>query len=189
MSRIHHVLTATAMATVLTTTLAGWTSGGTAAAAEIGTMGQGDKCTYKAQGTPMFKSHKGKGDKKYNYGETNKYGRLLILSTGTATSPDDSAARLSGKTRKGDSAWVDVSYDKGKNWKTCGSVTVGKKGQQVYSKWYAHYRKGEITGRLIRACARTTMGATDNGKRVTWCSAVGDVRTTGTNRYWWTDKD
>jgi hypothetical protein len=183
MSRIHRVLTATAMATVLTTTLAAWTSGGTEAAAETGTLGQGGSCTYKAQGAPTFKSHKGKGDKKYNYGETKRDGRLLILSTGTATSADNSAARLSGKVRKGDRVWVDISHDKGKNWKGCGGVTTDKADKQFYSKWYAHYRKGEITNRVIRACARTTT----NDKRTTWCATVGDVKTSG--RYWWTDKD
>ncbi|UUU19430.1 hypothetical protein [Streptomyces sp. DSM 40750] len=84
--------------------------------------------------------------------------------------------------------WVDISPDGGKNWKGCGGVTTDKKDKKFYSKWYAHWRS-EFPNRVIRACARTTMGATDNGKRVTWCAVVGDVKTKGTNRYWWTDKD
>lgn len=180
MSRVRRVLTATAMATTLTATLAG----GTAAAAGISTMGQGDKCTYNEQSMPPKLSHKGAGDKKYNNGVTENHGRVLILSTGKW--PDYSAARLSGKVRKGDRVWVDISYDKGKNWQGCGGVSTDKKDKQFYSKWYRH-SGGGVKGRVMRACARTTMGATDNGKRVTWCANVGDVKTPNTNRFWWSD--
>ncbi|GHE39421.1 hypothetical protein [Streptomyces capitiformicae] len=179
MSRVRRVLTATAMATALTATVAG----GTAAAAEIGTMGQGDKCTYKEQSMPLKVSHKGAGDKKYNNGVTEKYGRVLILSTGKW--PDYSAARLSGKVRKADRVWVDISYDKGKNWQGCGGVSTDKKDKKFYSKWYRHSGDG-VKGRVMRACARTTMGATDNGKRVTWCATVGDVKSKAGAR-WWSD--
>ncbi|MFJ5228181.1 hypothetical protein [Streptomyces sp. NPDC088400] len=191
MSRVQRVLMATAMATVLATTSAAWMPGGAEAAtgAETDTMAQGGSCTYNKLDKPAMRSHKGKGDTKYNNGETKRYGRVLILSVGTALSPDNSAALLSGKVRKGDRAWVDISHDKGKNWKNCGHVTADKAGKKVYSKWFAHYRKGSITNRVIRACATTTMGATDQGKRVTWCADIGDVKTTGIKSYWWTDKD
>ncbi|WP_189550987.1 hypothetical protein [Streptomyces lavendofoliae] len=172
------------MATALTATLAG----GTVAAAEAGTMAQGGKCTYNKLGKPTFRSHKGKGDAKYDNGETKKYGRELILSTGTGPSDDNSAALLSGKVRKGDSVWVDISHDKGKNWKTCGRVTADKDDKKVYSSWYAHYRKGTITKRVIRACAKTTTGKAGNTKRVTWCADVGDVKSKS-GGYWWSDKD
>ncbi|MFF9340294.1 hypothetical protein ACF1CG_11135 [Streptomyces sp. NPDC014773] len=134
----------------------------------IGSMAQGGTCTYKEQGKPAFLSHKGKGGK--GNGETKKDGRVLILSTGTAKTPDNSAARLSGEVKKGDRVWVDISHDEGKNWKGCGGVTTDKKDKKFYSKWYAH-SGGTIKNRVIRACARTT---TDT-KRTTWC---GD---------WWSD--
>lgn len=173
------------MATMLTATLVG----GTAAAAEIGTMAEGGKCTYNKLDKPTFRSHKGKGDDRYNDGETKKYGRELILSTGTAGSDDNSAALLSGKVRKGDSVYVDISDDEGKNWQTCGRATVSKDNEKVYSSWYAHYRDGKIEGRLIRACATTTTGDAGNTKRVTWCADIGDVKTKNPTRYWWSDKD
>lgn len=180
MSRVRRVLTATAMATALTTTLAG----GTAAAAEIGTMGNTGKCTYKTQSAPLKKSHKGANTPKYNNGVTTNYGRHLILATGPIS--DTSAARLSGDVRKGDEVWVDISHDKGNNWKgPCGNVKASKKGEKFYSKWYQH-SDDKITKRVIRACARTTMGATDNGKRVTWCATVGDVKSKA-GAYWWKD--
>jgi hypothetical protein len=173
-----------AMATMLTTTLVG----GTAAAAEIGTMAQGGPCTYNKLDKPALRSHKGKGDDKYNNGETHRYGRELILSTGTGVSDDNSAALLSGKVRKGDSVWVDISNDdKGKNWLTCGRVTADKDDKKIYSSWFAHYRKDKITKRVIRACAKTTMGTASNTKRVTWCADIGDVK--AKSGYWWTDKD
>jgi hypothetical protein len=50
--------------------------------------------------------------------------------------------------------------------------------------WLKH--KGEITKRVIRACALTTTGATHNGKRVTWCATVGDGRAEDGSR-WWAD--
>ncbi|MBZ3906122.1 MULTISPECIES: hypothetical protein [Streptomyces] len=162
-------------------------AGGTAVADEVGTMAQGGKCTYNQLGKPAIRSHKGKGDDRYNDGRTKKYGRELILSTGTAISDDNSAAMLSGKVSKDDEVWVDISHDKGKNWKgPCGKVKAAKKGEKIYSKWFAHYRE-DITKRVIRACARTTSGADGTGKRVTWCADIGDVKN-GVAR-WWSDKD
>lgn len=180
MSRVRRVLTATAMATALTATLAG----GTAAAVEIGTMGNTGKCTYKTQGAPLKKSHKGADTPKYNNGVTTKYGRHLILATGPIS--DTSAARLSGKVRKGDEVWVDISHEKGDKWKgPCGNVKASKKGEKFYSKWYQH-SGGSLKGRVIRACARTTTGATDTGKRETWCADIGDVKSKA-GSYWWKD--
>lgn len=108
MSRVQRVLMATAMATVLATMSAAWTSGGAEAATgtEIDTMAQGGNCTYSKLDKPAMRSHQGKGDTKYNNGETERYGRVLILSVGTGLSPDHSAALLNGKVRKGDRAWV-----------------------------------------------------------------------------------
>ncbi|WEH12178.1 hypothetical protein [Streptomyces sp. VNUA24] len=182
MSRVRRTLTVTAMATMLTATLAG----GTAAATEIGTMAQGGKCDYNQLDKPTIRSHKGKGDDRYNDGKTKKYGRELILSTGKIT--DNSAAMLSGKVRKGDEVWVDISHDEGNNWKgACGNVKATKKGQKIYSKWYKH-SGGTVKNRVIRACARTTTGASDTGKRVTWCADIGDVKSKAGAR-WWSDKD
>jgi len=147
---------------------------------EIGTMAQGGECTYKAQVAPIYLSHKGKGGK--GNGETKKDGRVLILSTGKV--PDYSAARLSGKTKKGDRVWVDISHDKGKNWKGCGGTVAGMDKAKFHSKWYVHSSNTAVSvvkNRVMRACARTTT----NGKRTTWCATVGDVKTDG--RYWWTD--
>ncbi|WP_175408672.1 hypothetical protein [Streptomyces sp. TRM64462] len=135
---------------------------------EIGTMAQGGTCTYDEKGKPWVLSHHGKGGK--NDGQTKKDGRVLILSTGTAKTPDNSAARLSGKVKKGDRVWVDISHDKGKNWRGCGGVTTKKDKDKFYSKWYAHSGKN-IKNRVMRACARTTT----DGKRTTWCGP------------WWSD--
>ncbi|MFF7259614.1 hypothetical protein ACFZCL_04865 [Streptomyces sp. NPDC008159] len=180
MSRVRRGLTAAALATTLTATLAG----GTAAAAETGTKAK--TCDYNQMDKPLLRSHKGKGTDKYNDGKTKKYGRELILSTGKVS--DYSAAMLSGKVRKGDEVWVDISHWEGKDWKgPCGNVKAKEKGQKIYSKWYVHSGK-TVKGRWIRACARTTTGATDSGKRVTWCADIGDVKSKS-GAYWWTDKD
>ncbi|WP_055715478.1 hypothetical protein [Streptomyces torulosus] len=181
MSRVRRGTTAAALAALLITTLAG----GTAAAAETATKAK--TCDYNQMDKPAFRSHKGKGTDKYNDGKTKKYGRELILSTGIKPSKDYSAAMLSGKVRKGDEVWVDISHEKGKDWKgPCGKVKA-KKGKKTYSKWFVH-SGGTVEGRWIRACARTTTGATDNGKRVTWCADIGDVKSKS-GAYWWTDKD
>ncbi|NUP36935.1 MAG: hypothetical protein HOY76_07920 [Streptomyces sp.] len=141
-------------------------------------------CTYNSYssfGPGEIVTRKGSGSNTQNDGYTDKHGRKLQLATGKLY--DRSAGRLT-HAKKGDKVWVDISHDKGKTWKVCGSVTKGNTiGHVLTSKIFIH-SSGDVKNRYMRACAKT-------GDK-TWCADIGNKsnkNVVGDNwtRYWWTD--